>query len=428
MSDSVLRSWVSVPKGSDFPLGNLPLGIFSTSDRPAMRAGIALGDQIIDLGVLHAEGFLDELSLRRGIFEQGSWNEFLGLGKGALRVLRARLLALFDEGSSELRDQVTLHGSLFCDRRTARLYLPVEVGDYTDFYSSIEHATNVGSLFRDPENPLLPNWRHMPVGYHGRASSIVCSGTPVCRPLGQCKPPGVEVPVFGPSQKLDFELEMAFVSCGRTELGQRVGVDEAEEYIAGLLLFNDWSARDIQAWEYVPLGPFLGKSFASSVSPWIVMLEALAPFRVDMPEQVPPPLPYLRGRRDANFDIYIEAYLQVPDQPSHCVVRTNFRYMYWSMAQQLAHQTVGGCNIRPGDLYASGTISGPSEGSFGSLLELTWNGERPIKLLNGVERCFLEDGDYVAVTAYGERGDFRIGFGIMEGTIQPALPLSQKKR
>ena len=296
-----------------------------------------------------------------------------------------------------------------------------KVGDYTDFYSSLEHASNVGRMFRDPENALLPNWRHLPVAYHGRASSIVVSGTPVRRPWGQKAPDSNQgPPAFGPSQALDFELEVAFVVGKSTLPGETVAVNNAEEFIFGLLLFNDWSARDIQKWEYQPLGPFLGKSFASTVSPWVVTLDALEPFRTSGPEQDPPPLPYLQSRKDHHYDLELEVLLQSKDGPPKRVCHSNFKYLYWNMCQQLAHQTVNGCNINVGDLYASGTISGTTPDSYGSLLELTWNGTKPLSMPDGTERRFLEDGDRVIFRGWGERSGIRIGFGEAEGAVLPA--------
>ena len=414
------KSWVPVSKGSGFGLENLPLGVFSTSRR-TKRAGVALGKHIIDLAVLQDKGFLDELRLPRNVFATESLNDFLHLGKLALQQLRTQLQALFSIKDTQIQHEHTLHESLLVPLKEATLHLPVQVGDYTDFYSSIEHASNVGSLFRDPSNPLLPNWRHLPVAYHGRASSIISSGTPVRRPIGQRKPPQAEHPLFGPSTQLDFELEMAFVSCGETELGTRIPVEEAEKYIAGFVLFNDWSARDIQAWEYVPLGPFLGKNFASSISPWIVTLEALKPFRTQSPIQDPTPLPYLQVSGSKNFDIHLTADLKAKELADYqTITRTNFKYLYWNINQQLAHHTVGGCSIRAGDMCASGTISGKEAGSFGSMLELSWRGQKPLALNKEIRRSFLEDGDVLRLTGCAQKGDLRIDFGEVSGEILPA--------
>jgi fumarylacetoacetase len=300
------------------------------------------------------------------------------------------------------------------------MMMPVNVGDYTDFYSSEEHATNVGKMFRDPENALLPNWKHIPVGYHGRSSSIVVSGTPIHRPKGQTKADDQESPAFGPSRLVDFELEMAFITGGPTQLGESIPVNEAEDYIFGLVLFNDLSARDIQKWEYVPLGPFLGKNFGSVVSPWIITLDALEPFRTEGPEQEPEVLPYLRYEGRRSFNINLEVYLQPLRQEAHRICRSNFRYMYWNMSQQLAHHTVNGCNINVGDMYASGTISGPTADSFGSMLELSWKGTRPISLPGGEERKFIQDNDTIIMKGYSEGNGIRIGFGEVRTTILPA--------
>lgn len=302
------------------------------------------------------------------------------------------------------------------------MHLPVAIGGYTDFYSSKEHATNVGSMFRDPKNALLPNWRHLPVAYNGRASSVVVSGTPVRRPNGQLKLPDAERPIFGPTRKLDFELETAFVVGEGNALGQPIAVDDAERRIFGLVLMNDWSARDIQQWEYVPLGPFNSKSFATSISPWIVTLDALQPFRVAGPTQEPGPLPYLAQSGEHGFDIHLEVALKPADATASTICRTNFRHLYWSMAQQLAHHTVSGCSTRVGDLMGSGTISGPTPDSLGSLLELAWNGERPLALPGGATRSFLDDGDEVIITGWCRGEGYRVGFGEVRGEILPALP------
>jgi fumarylacetoacetase len=300
------------------------------------------------------------------------------------------------------------------------MLLPVDIGDYTDFYSSREHATNVGTMFRDPENALLPNWLHLPVGYHGRSSSIVVSGTRIRRPKGQTLPAGAETPVFGPTKLLDFELEMGFITTDANSLGRSVSVEEARDQIFGLVLLNDWSARDIQKWEYVPLGPFLAKNFATSISPWIVTLDALEPFRVEGPKQDPEPLPYLKEEGKTAYDIKLEASIQPKNSEETVVSRTNFKYMYWSISQQLAHQTVNGCNVRSGDLYGSGTISGKEPGSYGSMLELTWKGTKPLKMKDGTERKFIENGDTVILRGHCENEQVRIGFGTCVGKVKKA--------
>lgn len=415
-NDPKLTSWLPIPQDSDFPIQNLPFGIFKTRYLTPV-AGVALGDNIIDLVFLHEHGFLNGLNLPPGVFNQPQLNPFFALGRPAIRAVRNRVSQLMRSGNDEL-DAASRELALV-PMAESRLLVPVEVPDYTDFYSSMEHATNVGSMFRDPQHALLPNWKHLPVGYHGRASSIVVSGTPIHRPRGQLKPPDQEWPIFGATSKLDFELEMAFVSCRNSDLGKPVPLDDAESCIAGLVLFNDWSARDIQQWEYVPLGPFLGKNFGSTISPWVVTLDALEPYRVAGPEQHPPVLPYLRFEGPRNFDIKLEVILETDAGITSEICRSNHKYLYWNIAQQLAHHTVNGCNIRVGDLFASGTISGSSPGTYGSLLELTWNGQRPLHLADGETRTFLEDGDRVRFSAWAGYAGVRIGFGSCEGKILP---------
>lgn len=413
-----LRSWVEVPEDSDFPIQNLPFGVFKTKYLSPV-AGVAIGNHVLDLVYLHENGFLDGLGLPPGIFNQRYLNDFIALGRKKTRMVRERISELLRHDNDELRDNVAAREIALIPMHEAQMLLPVRISNYTDFYSSIEHASNVGAMFRDPGSPLLPNWRHLPVAYHGRASSIVVSGTDIHRPKGQIKPPDAEAPVFSPSRKLDFELEVAFIIGGETKLGQAVPIEKAEDYIFGLVLFNDWSARDIQQWEYVPLGPFLSKNFASTISPWIVTLDALEPFRVQGPEQKPEVLPYLRFEGNRNFDIHLEVQLEPAGGPATVISKSNFRYMYWNMAQQLAHHTVNGCNIQPGDMMASGTISGAEPGSYGSLLELTWNGTKPLEL-GGVKRTFLEDGDVITFRGYAEKDGVRIGFGECKGRILPA--------
>jgi len=417
-NDPVLKSWVPVPPHSDFPIQNLPFGIFRTTGT-SPRAGVAIGQSILDLDALQTLGFFKALELPPAIFAQPVLNDFFALGKQAIRRVRERVSILLRHDNKEL--QANDHaGKVLIAQKEATLLMPLRVPNYTDFYSSEEHATNVGSMFRDPKNALLPNWKHLPVGYHGRASSIVVSGTPIRRPRGQVKT-GDGPPVFCASHKLDFEVEMAFVTCSETQLGHPISTHEAEEHIAGFALFNDWSARDIQQWEYVPLGPFLGKNFGSTLSPWIVTMDALEPFRVQGPEQNPHVLPYLAFEGKKNFDIVMELLIQPEGAAAAVVCRTNFKYMYWNINQQLAHHTVNGCNIQVGDVYASGTISGPSPGSFGSLLELSWNGQKSLHMADGTERTFLQDGDTVMLHAYAERDDVRIGFGECNGKILPPL-------
>lgn len=414
-----LKTWVEIPKNSDFTIYNLPFGIFKNK-RLSPRVGIAIGDKIVDLSILDQEGFFSDLFLPEGIFLSEALNDLIGLGKTQTKKIRERVQELLLADNEKLRDH-SIRGKVMVNRKEAEMLLPVKIGDYTDFYSSMEHATNVGKMFRDPENALLPNWKHLPVGYHGRASSIIPSGVNIHRPKGQFKDPDMESPSFGPSRRMDFELELAFITGKSTKLGDSISTEEAEDYIFGFVLFNDWSARDIQAWEYVPLGPFLGKSFASSISPWVVTMEALDQFRVDGPTQDPEVLPYLKCETPHSFDINLEAYIQ-PDGVKQVsrVCRSNFKYMYWNIAQQLAHHTVNGCNINVGDMMASGTISGPTEDSFGSMLELSWKGSKPVKLDTGEERKFIEDGDTVILKGYAEKDGVRVGFGEVRSKLLPA--------
>lgn len=408
-----LKSWVDVPQGSDFPIQNLPFGIFRATDRD--RAGVAIGNDVVDLVYLHENGFLDGLELPAGIFDQKHLNSFLSLGKKRCGLVRQRLSELLRHDNELLRDNKLARSRALVPLSKVQMQMPLVVPNYTDFYSSEQHATNVGTMFRDPKNALLPNWKHLPVAYHGRASSIVVSGTPIRRPKGQIKPSADAPPVFAPTSKLDFELEVAFVSCGETELGRPVSVSEAGDHIFGFVLFNDWSARDIQQWEYVPLGPFLAKNFGSTISPWIVTMDALEPFMVEGPKQEPEVLPYLASEGKKNFDINLEVSID-----DTVISRSNFKYMYWNVFQQLAHHTVNGCNIQVGDMYASGTISGPDKGSYGSMLELTWNGQQPIQLNDGTMRKFIEDGDVVTIRGYAERAGVRIGFGECKGKVAAA--------
>lgn len=421
MSDSpitTLSSWVEVPKNSDFSIYNLPFGIFKNK-KLSPRIGIAIGDKIVDLSILDQEGFFANMFLPEGIFIKDSLNELIALGKVQTKKIRERVQSLLLAENGELRDH-SARGKVMVTRKEAEMLLPVKIGDYTDFYSSIEHATNVGKMFRDPENALLPNWKHLPVGYHGRASSIVVSGTPIHRPKGQFKDPDMELPAFGPSKRLDFELEVAFITGKQTKLGDSISTEDAEDYIFGFVLFNDWSARDIQAWEYVPLGPFLGKSFGSSISPWIVTLEALEPFRKAGPVQEPEVLPYLKCTKPHSFDLNLEVLIQPEDKKISKVCSSNFQNLYWNVAQQLAHHTSNGCNINVGDMMASGTISGPTDDSLGSMLELSWKGSRAVRLEDGEERTFIEDGDTVIMRGFAEVDGLRVGFGEVRTQILPA--------
>ena len=413
------KSWLLVEKDSDFPIQNIPFGVFLTRD-DIITIGTRIGDFAIDLGALHQLGYFSKIPLTDDIFLQDTLNDFIADGRITWRLVRNRIAEIFDLTNMELQENSEHKNRIIFRMDEIEMQLPVNIGDYTDFYASKEHATNVGSLFRDPKNALMPNWLHIPIGYHGRSSSIVPSGTPIRRPIGQSKPPeGSNTPGFGPSKLLDFELEMAFITTDANDLGHRVKIEEAEEYIFGLVLFNDWSARDIQAWEYQPLGPFLGKSFGSTISPWIVTLDALQPFRVENPKQDPKPLPYLQHEGKHSFDINLQVGIKPNDAEETVVANSNFKYMYWTMAQQLAHHTVNGCNVRAGDMMGSGTISGPTKDSYGSMLELTWRGSNPIQLSDGTERKFINDHDTVIMRAYSENDEVRIGFGECVGKILP---------
>ena len=416
----VQASFIAVAPDSHFPIQNLPYGIFSTAGDPRSRAGVAIGEFVLDLAALETSGLLSVAPGGARVFDRDTLNAFIALGRSTWTRARARIGELLSEAPGELRDNAAVRARALVSMREARMHLPVAIGGYTDFYSSKEHATNVGSMFRDPKNALLPNWGHLPVAYNGRASSVVVSGTPIRRPKGQLKPADAEQPIFAPTRKLDFELETAFIVGEGNALGEPIAVTEAERHIFGMVLLNDWSARDIQQWEYVPLGPFNSKTFATSISPWIVTLDALEPFRVAGPKQEPRPLPYLMLRGEHAFDIDLQVGFKSAGADEATICRTNFKYLYWSMAQQLAHHTVSGCNTRVGDLMGSGTISGPTTDSFGSLLELTWNGQKPLVLPGGATRSFLEDGDEVLITGYGKGDGFRVGFGDVRGRIVAA--------
>lgn len=418
-NDPALVSWVKSAAGSDFPIQNLPWGVFSTEGDERRRAGIRIGDRVLDLDALQAAGLLG--GLPAGIFATGTLDAFLGLGRAAWSAVRARVSELLRVDIATLRDDPVLRTSALVPVEAAEMHLPVSVGGYTDFYSSREHATNVGRMFRPGGEPLLPNWLSIPIGYNGRASTVVVSGTPIRRPLGQTKPPSAEAPVFGPCRRLDYELEMAGIVGVANPMGETLSVAEADRAIFGWALLDDWSARDIQQWEYVPLGPFQAKVFATTIGAWIVTAEALEPFRVAGPKQEPEPLPYLRAPGPMNLDVELEVAIRPKGAREATVVsRTNFAHMYWSTAQQLAHHAVGGCAMRIGDVIGSGTISGPTPDSLGSLLETTWNGERPVRLADGSTRTFLEDGDTVIITGRARRDGISIGFGVCEGEVLPA--------
>lgn len=424
-----MTSFLDLPDDTGFGLDNLPYGVFSTDGTPP-RVGVRVGDHVLDLAALESHGTLAVPDAgRTPVFGQPSLNAFMALGRGGWDAVRSHLQDLLrDDGTPELRDSETLRERALVPVENVTMHLPARVGDYTDFYSSRQHATNVGTMFRGPENALKPNWLHLPVGYHGRASSVVVSGTDVTRPSGQLKPDDDAPPVFGPSRLLDIELELGFFVGPETKLGQPIPIEEARDHIFGFVLVNDWSARDIQKWEYVPLGPFLGKSFATSVSPWVVPTAALAPFRIEGEAQSgdnPEPLPYLRQSEPRSLDLDLSVALQSESMRTSgadpaVVARSNARYLYWSPEQQLAHHTVNGCNVRPGDLMASGTISGEETGSYGSLLELTWRGSEPLELPGGEERRFLEDGDRVVLSGEARKDGRRVSFGEVEGTVRPA--------
>ena len=401
-----METWIDIPKNSDFSIHNIPFGIFSTKDSKK-RVGTAIGDMILDLKLSSDLGVFDNLTFDYNVFENEYLNDFISLGKSITNNVRLIIQKELSDSSSVLRNQ----SNLLINQSDVEMHLPLKIGDYTDFYSSIEHATNIGSMFRDPSNPLLPNWKHIPVGYHGRVSSIVVSGIDIYRPKGQVLLPDKKTPSFQLSSRVDFELEMGFVIGKNSNLGESISTSEAEDYIFGKILFNDWSARDIQKWEYVPLGPFLGKSFASSMSPWVVTLEALDLFRIDGPEQNPKVLPYLQYKGLKNYDINLEVAIEPNNSKESIVSSSNFKYMYWNMSQQLAHHTINGCNLNIGDLMASGTISGKDKGSYGSMLELSWGGKKPVILDDANSRVFINDNDTVIMKGYCEKNGKRVGFG-----------------
>lgn len=414
-----MKSFITCNQNSDFSIYNIPFGV-AVFNQEYIACCSRIGDQVIDLATLYDYGFFDEIEgIDENVFEAYTLNEFIELGKPVTNAVRLKIQELLQENSKLAQDEKTISECFFAIDQV-KMMMPVHIPNYTDFYSSIEHASNVGIMFRGAENALLPNWKHLPVGYHGRASSIVVSGTEIIRPKGQTKPADVDAPIFGPSKQLDFELEMGFIVNKHTEMGESISTAEAEDAIFGMVLFNDWSARDIQSWEYVPLGPFLGKNFGSSVSPWVVTLEALEPFRTSSPKQEPEVLDYLKFDGDKNYNIQLEVYLKPKDAESTLISKSNFKYMYWNMAQQLAHHTINGCNVEVGDLYASGTISGKDEKSYGSMLELTWRGTKPLKLKNGEERKFIEDNDTIIMKGFAEKDGMRVGFGEVSGEILPA--------
>ena len=417
------KSWLSVPNDSDFPIQNIPFGVFLTKE-DVITIGTRIGDYAIDLGALQQLNYFEGIELTDDMFMQDTLNDFISDGKKTWRLVRNRIGDIFDHNNATLRDNKEHCDIVIFKMEDIEMQLPVLIGDYTDFYSSKEHATNVGMMFRDPENALLPNWLHIPVGYHGRSSTIIPSGIPVHRPMGQTLPNGESSPVFGPSRLIDFELETAFITTDANVMGENIPINETEDYIFGMVLLNDWSARDIQKWEYVPLGPFLAKNFASSISPWIVTMDALEPFRCKGPIQEPTPLPYLQQKGKHAFDINLEVYIEPENVEASLVSKSNFKYMYWSMSQQLAHHTSNGCRINSGDMLGSGTISGPTPDSFGSMLELTWGGKNPIKMNDGSERKFINDNDTVIMKGFCQNSSVRIGFGEVCSKLLP--PFARK--
>lgn len=410
-----IETWVDIPSNSDFSIYNLPFGIFSAKGK-TKRVGIAIGNQIIDLSEVARLGHLKKFEIGNNVLINEYLNDFIELGKRKTKNIRLTIQHLLEKGNNKIKNKP----GVFLPLKEVRMHMPVKVGDYTDFYSSIEHATNVGIMFRGKENALMPNWKHLPVGYHGRASSIVVSGEPIRRPKGQVLPKGKDKPVFKATERMDMELEMAFIIGKNSKLGTPIPADKANAYIFGMVLFNDWSARDIQAYEYVPLGPFLGKNFGSSVSPWVVTMEALEYFRVAGPKQTPAVLPYLKTKDNQNIDIHLEVGLTPPKGTENIICQSNYKYMYWNQAQQLAHHTVNGCNVKVGDMMASGTISGKDETSYGSMLELAWMGTKPLSLNDGTTRVFFKDEDTVSIKGFCEKDGIRVGFGEVKAKILPA--------
>lgn len=403
------KSWISVASDSDFPIQNLPFG---TASMPNLVDGliVPIGDKALHLVTLQEFGLLDQDVMLE---------TFLDLDAVSLSKLRRRLFDLLEESNPELRDNKKARTKSLIDLKDVAPQVPIPPTSFVDFYSGVYHASNVGKMFRPDQPPLLPNYKWIPIGYNGRASSVFSSATPITRPKGQTKGPNDEAPTFGPTQEMDFELEMGFYLSHGQEPGKRITCSAAEEHILGLVIVNDWSARDVQRWEYQPLGPFLAKSFATTVSPWLVTLDALEPFRIEGMEQDPAVLPHLRHHGKPHFDIELEVWIQTQRMSKpQLVCSSNMKHLYWSPSQQLAHQTSNGTPVEFGDLYASGTISGPDEGSYGSMLELTWRGQKPVTMVeSGETRTFLEDGDKVTMRAFGQGDGFRIGFGDCTGTI-----------
>lgn len=416
-----LTSWIEVDDNSDFPIQNIPFGVFRKIQNGfAHHVGTRIGNSVIDLYRIASKGFFEDCGIIDiEVFNQGSLNKFAGLGQTVHRKIRKKITELFSINNPILRDNYVFRNEILTSIDEVEMLLPVEVADFTDFNSCLEHAVNIGKMYRDPVNPLPPNWRHMPEGCPGRSSSIVVSGTKIHRPLGQYKPGDAAFPIYGATRRLDFELEVAFITCKESELGSTIPVEKAEEYILGFVLLNLLAARDFQTWEQVPLGPYTSKSFGAIMSPWVVTLDALEAFRVTGPRQEPKVLPYLHSTGAHNFDINLEIILEPESLERLPLCKTNFRFVYWNICQQLAHQSKNGCRIRVGDVYASGTISGQTPESFGSMLELTWRGSKPIELSDGSVRKYLYDYDKVIMKGYGKRNGIRIGFGECETQIMP---------
>lgn len=411
-----MQTWIKIDKNSDFSIHNLPFGVYSTESKNK-KIGIAIGDMVLNLEGVNKLGVFDGLNIGSNVFVSNYLNDFISLGKKTTIKVREIVQKELCNVSSVLRND----NSIFIKQKDVTMHMPVKIGDYTDFYSSIEHATNIGTMFRDPKNALLPNWKHLPVGYHGRASSIILSGQNIYRPKGQVMLIDNTVPSFQESSRVDFELEMGFIIGKSTNLGESVSAEEAENFIFGKVLFNDWSARDIQKWEYVPLGPFLAKSFASSISPWVVTLEALEPFKTNGPIQDPEVLPHLATKGAKNYDINLEVLIQPEQENEKIVSKSNFKFMYWNMCQQVAHHTSNGCNMNIGDMMASGTISGKDPDSYGSMLELSWAGSKPVSLNNGDFRKFIEDNDTVIMRGYCQKESIRVGFGEVKTKLLKSL-------
>ena len=412
------KSWIEVPENSDFPIQNIPFGVFITKD-DVITIGTRIGDCAIDMGALQKLNYFQGIDLTDDMFMQDTLNDFISDGKKTWRLVRNRLAEIFDSTNPILRDNEAHRNSIIFNVNDIEMQLPVLIGDFTDFYSSKEHANNIGLLFNNKEKALPANWFHMPIGYHGRSSSIIPSGISIYRPMGQTLPKGETTPVFGPSRMVDFELETAFITTDANIMGESIPINEAEDYIFGMVLLNDWSARDIQKWESMSFGPFLAKNFASSISCWIVTMDALEPFRTKGPNQDPAPFPYLRLKGKNNFDINLEVSIQPEKAEATLVSKTNFKYLYWSMIQQLSHHSCNGCRVNSGDLIGSGTISGSTPNSYGSMLELTWGGKNPIILKDGTERKFINDGDTVTIKGYCKNNEIRIGFGEVSSKVLP---------